>query len=251
VKLSSPAPGVWRAGDALVNFYIVADGSSLTLVDAGLPGHWDQFAAAVSMLGRSLSDVRAVLVTHAHPDHSGVAERIRGIAGARVWVHALDAPTLTVPPTMNRVWESVRDLLPYLRYGPKALRGPLHLLRNGAFRLQPVREVATFGHDQELDVPGGPRAIHVPGHTPGSSAFVFERNGVLFTGDALVTADTAIGKVGPRVLCGAFTLDTQQALLSLHRLAASNSRLILPGHGEPWAEGAAEAVRMARQAGTA
>src|SRR5262249_55864708 len=86
VNLSSPAPGVWRAGDALVNFYLVAEGCDLTLVDAGLPGHWDQLAPALATLGRSLSDVRAVLVTHAHPDHFGMAERIRQVADARVWV---------------------------------------------------------------------------------------------------------------------------------------------------------------------
>jgi glyoxylase-like metal-dependent hydrolase (beta-lactamase superfamily II) len=250
VKLQSPAPGVWRAGDALVNFYVVAEGSELTLVDAGLPRHWDQLAAALGVLGRSLSEVRAVLVTHAHPDHFGVAERIRAAADARVWAHALDAPVLSAPPPMSRTWQSARALLPYLRYGPRALLGPLHLLRNGAFTFQPVREVTTFGHDQILDVPGRPRAIHVPGHTPGSSAFVFEQQGLLFTGDALVTVDTAIGRVGPRVLCGAFTLDTQQALLALDRLAVTSTRVVLPGHGEPWGEGVAEAVRLARLAGT-
>jgi glyoxylase-like metal-dependent hydrolase (beta-lactamase superfamily II) len=237
-------------GDALVNFYVVAEGSDLTLVDAGLPSHWDQLAAAVAALGRSLSDVRAVLVTHAHPDHFGVAERLRGATDGRVWIHALDAPYVSVPLPMSRVWQSARDLLPYLRYGPRALLGPFHLLRNGAFRLQPVREVATFGHDEVLDVPGRPRVIHVPGHTPGSSAFVFEKQGLLFSGDALVTVDTAIGRVGPRVLCDAFTLDTPRALHSLERLAVTNAQVVLPGHGEPWIQGAAEAVRRARLAGT-
>jgi glyoxylase-like metal-dependent hydrolase (beta-lactamase superfamily II) len=248
---ASLVPGVWRAGDAHVNFYIVAEGADLTLVDAGLPRHWNQLLAALASLGHSVADIRAVLVTHAHPDHSGVAERIRGLSGARVWVHALDAPILGARPPMRRVWQSLRDLLPYLRYGPRALLGPLHLIRSGALRLQPVREVTTFGHAQVLDVPGRPRAIHVPGHTPGSSAFAFERHGVLLTGDALVTADTAIGRIGPRVLCGAFTEDSQQALRSLDRLAATHMRLVLPGHGEPWSDGSAEAVRLAKLAGAA
>jgi glyoxylase-like metal-dependent hydrolase (beta-lactamase superfamily II) len=233
-----------------VNFYIVADGEDLTLVDAGLPGHWDHLSAALASLGRSLRDIRAILVTHAHPDHSGLAERLRHVAGARVWVHALDAPILTASPPIGRLLQSARALLPYLRYGPRALLGPYHLLRNGAFKLQPVGDVATFEHAQLLDVPGRPRAIHVPGHTPGSSAFVFEKHHLLFTGDALVTEDTAIGRVGPRVLCGAFTEDRHQALLSLDRLAAADMPVLLPGHGEPWACGSAEAARLARLAGT-
>ncbi len=237
-------------GDAHVNFYVVADGSDLTLVDAGLPGHWEHFATTLAALGRSLRDVRAVLVTHAHPDHSGVAERLRTLAQARVWAHALDAPAVSAPPPMRRLVRSALDLVPYLRYGPRALLGPLHLLRNGAFKLRMVREITTFGHDQVLDVPGRPRVIHVPGHTPGSAAFVFERQGLVCTGDALVTMDAAIGGVGPRVLCGAFTRDTRQALLSLDRLAEADMRVVLPGHGEPWFEGSAEAARLARLAGT-
>jgi len=251
MQLLSPVPGVWRAGDAHVNFYLVAEGSDLTLVDAGLPAHWHQLAAALATLGRSVRDIRAVLVSHAHPDHIGVAEQLRSVANARVWAHALDAPFVTTRPPTSRMWQAARDLLPYLRYGPRALRGPLHLLRSGGAHLRPVREVATFDHDQVLDVPGRPRVIHAPGHTPGSSAFVFETHGVLFTGDALVTVDTAIGRVGPRVLCRAFTHDSDQALRSLDRLAMADMPLLLPGHGEPWREGCAAAVRLAKLAGAA
>jgi glyoxylase-like metal-dependent hydrolase (beta-lactamase superfamily II) len=250
VTQPSPAPGVWRAGDALVNFYLVEDGSDLTLVDAGLPRHWDHLTATVATLGRSSRDLRAVLVTHAHPDHFGLAERLRTLAGAQVWVHALDEQTLRVRPAPSRVWQAMRDLLPYLRYGPRVVRGPLHLIRSGAFKLQPVRQVTTFEHDQVLEVPGRPRVIHAPGHTPGSSAFVFEKRGVLFSGDALVMLDVAVGRVGPRVLCGAFTENVDQALLSLDRLAIADMPLMLPGHGEPWGAGSGEAARLARLAGS-
>jgi glyoxylase-like metal-dependent hydrolase (beta-lactamase superfamily II) len=247
--LASPAPGVWRAGDAHVNFYVVADGADLTLVDAGLPTHWDQLEAAMVTLGRSLRDIRVVLVTHAHPDHAGVAERLRRAVGARVWVHVLDAPAISAPLQISSSWQLLRSVLPYLRFGPRALLGPLHLLRSGVVRLQPPREITTFEHEQVLDVPGRPQVIHVPGHTPGSSAFVFDKQGVLFTGDALVTVDTVIGRVGPRVLCRAFTQDSDQALLSLDRLGVTDMRLVLPGHGEPWEKGSSEAARLARLAG--
>jgi glyoxylase-like metal-dependent hydrolase (beta-lactamase superfamily II) len=247
----SPAPGVWRIGDALVNFYLVADGPDLTLIDAGLPGHWDALLHVLSDLGRSVHHIRAVLVSHGHPDHFGLAERLRQVSNAQVWVHGLDAPILSAPRQMGRWWQPERALPWYLlRFGPRALRGPAHLLRRGALRLQGVRHLATFEHDQVLSVPGRPRVIHVPGHTAGSSAFVFEQAGLLFTGDALVTIDTVLGRVGPRVLCRAFTQNSEQGLRSLDRLAAANVEVVLPGHGDPWQRGSAAAASLARMAGT-
>jgi glyoxylase-like metal-dependent hydrolase (beta-lactamase superfamily II) len=222
----------------------------LTLVDAGLPAHWASLTKSLAQLGRSVQQVRAVLVSHGHPDHFGIAEELRQQSGAQVWVHALDAPNLGVPRRVGRWLKSEHGLLRYLRFGPGVLRGPVHLLRSGALRLQGVREIKTFEHDQVLDVPGRPRVIHVPGHTPGSSAFAFEQHGVLFSGDALVTADTALGRVGPRVLCGAYTQNSRQALASLDRLAAANLPILLPGHGEAWPRGSAEAANLAKLAGT-
>jgi glyoxylase-like metal-dependent hydrolase (beta-lactamase superfamily II) len=250
MSLLSASATVWRSGDAHVNFYLVAEGSDLTLVDAGLPGHVNQLTAALRGLGRYIGDIRAVLVTHGHPDHFGLAERLRQVAAAEVWVHALDAPILAAPRQTGRWWRPERSLLRYLRFGPAALRGPLHLLRQGGLGIRAVRHARAFQHDQTLDVPGRPRAIHVPGHTAGSAAFLFEQQGLLFTGDALVTADTIVSRVGPRLLCRALTQDSGEAVRSLGRLAEEQAELVLPGHGEPWAGGAAEAARLAQLAGT-
>lgn len=60
-----------RLGDDVVNFYVVEHARGLVLVDAGLPGHLHQLRAHLASSGRSLGDVRAVLLTHGHPDHTG------------------------------------------------------------------------------------------------------------------------------------------------------------------------------------
>jgi glyoxylase-like metal-dependent hydrolase (beta-lactamase superfamily II) len=242
-------PAWRRVGDGLVNFYVVADGAALTLVDAGLPGHWRQLEAALGSIGRSVEDIQAVLVTHGHPDHFGLAERLRETVGADVWVHALDAPILTAPRDLSRWWHPERGLWHYVGYGPRVLRGPLNLVRRGGLRIRAVGEVRTFQGGELLDVPGRPRALHLPGHTRGSAAFVFEARGLLFTGDALVTTDDLTGGVGPRLLCGAFTESSQQALASLDRVSPLAADLLLPGHGKPWHGAPADAVRAAHRAG--
>jgi glyoxylase-like metal-dependent hydrolase (beta-lactamase superfamily II) len=79
----SPAPGVTRLGDREVNFYLLEDPGGLVLVDGGLPGHLSQLQSYLEGADRSLGDIRAVLLTHAHPDHTGVVAAARQ-AGADV-----------------------------------------------------------------------------------------------------------------------------------------------------------------------
>jgi glyoxylase-like metal-dependent hydrolase (beta-lactamase superfamily II) len=84
------AEGLHRLTQGVVNFYLVEDGGKLTLIDAGAPGDWDMFARAVGSLARTLEDLDSVLLTHAHSDHSGFAERARTQAHATVRIHRAD-----------------------------------------------------------------------------------------------------------------------------------------------------------------
>ncbi|MEU6973749.1 MBL fold metallo-hydrolase [Kitasatospora aureofaciens] len=236
---------VHRLGDHLVNFYLVDTGPALLLVDAGLPAHWDGLRTALRDLGRPVTDIAAVLVTHGHPDHVGVAEQVRAASGAEIWVHESDAPILTEPRRLNKVWTPERSLLGYAVRRPNSLRAPLHLARGGALRIPPVRSLHTFTHDRQLDLPGAPLAIHTPGHTHGSTSYLFPDASLAFTGDALVTHDAVAGRVGPCVICRAFTQDSTAALASLEKIAKHDIATVLPGHGEPWTDSLARAARQA------
>ena len=100
-------------------------------------------------------------------------------------------------------------------------------------RIVPIREVSTFADGQAIDVPGRPRAVHVPGHTPGMAALFLEWRRVLFTGDALVTRNPLTGRRGPQVMPRALNRDSRQAIQSLARLEELPADVVLPGHGEP------------------
>ncbi|MDF3294281.1 MBL fold metallo-hydrolase [Streptomyces silvisoli] len=242
---SSSAPNVHRLGDQLVNFYLVDTGRALVLVDAGLPAHWQGLLDALRALGRPATDIAAVLITHGHPDHVGLAERVRVASGADVWVHESDAPILAEPRRLNKFWHPERSLLRYAARRPSGLRAPLHLARAGALRTPPVREFHTFTDDRQLDLPGSPLAVHTPGHTQGSTSYLFQDASIAFTGDALVTHDSVAGTVGPCVICRAFTQDSQAALASLDKVAEHEIDTVLPGHGEAWTDGLAKAARQA------
>jgi glyoxylase-like metal-dependent hydrolase (beta-lactamase superfamily II) len=85
------ADGIHRLTGGVCNFYLIEDGGKLVLVDAGAPRDWDLLVRTLAALGRGLDSLDAVLITHAHSDHTGVAERARTTATAPVWIHHADA----------------------------------------------------------------------------------------------------------------------------------------------------------------
>ncbi len=234
------APGLHRIGNGLVNSYLVDDGGQVTVVDAGMPGQYADLVRELAAMGRSVSDVRAVVLTHGDTDHIGYAERLRRDHGVPVFVHALDADRARLvvrKPATGWGPIRVRPFASFMLYGA----------RKGGLRSVPVTELRTFDADgATLDVPGAPRVIHLPGHTPGSVAIHVPGLDALFVGDALTTHDVLTGAEGPRL--APFTLDREGALASLARLEGIEAGWVLPGHGKAWNGGVEAALRSARAA---
>ena len=87
--------------------------------------------------------------------------------------------------------------------------------QTGGLRSQPATALRTIADGEVADVPGSPRIIHTPGHTPGSVPF---------------------------------TLEPGQAVASLDRIAGVDATWLLPGHGLACDGGVPEAVRLIREA---
>jgi len=232
------APGVRRLGPGLVNVYLLEEASEVTIIDAGAPGYWDDLPAELAAMGRTMEDVRALVLTHAHADHVGFAERLRRERRVPVRVHELDAALARRPGTPNLDERKIR---------PFALRFIAFALSHGMLRNTPILEVATFGDGATLDVPGAPRVIGVPGHSEGSAVLHVPARDVAFIGDAFVTLNVLSGDRGPRM--SPFNADIRRAYESLARLDRLDARVALPGHGEPWTGGIAEALRLVRERG--
>jgi glyoxylase-like metal-dependent hydrolase (beta-lactamase superfamily II) len=238
------ADGIHRLSPGVCNFYLIEEAGRLVLVDAGAPADWNLLVRTLPTLGRALDDLEAVLITHAHSDHTGFAERARTTAHAPVWVHQEDAAVAKGAKPAKNDGRATSYLLKVEFY-----RTLLSLTRRGATRMIPIHEVSTFADGEKLDVPGGPRAVHAPGHTPGTTALLLEDRRVLLTGDSLVTRNPLTGRVGPQIMPSGLNQDTPLALRSLDALDGVPAEVLLPGHGEPFTEGTAEAVRRARAAG--
>jgi glyoxylase-like metal-dependent hydrolase (beta-lactamase superfamily II) len=89
--------GVHRIGEYFVNWYVIEEDGCLTVVDAGLPASWRSLLEVLRRIGRAPGDIEALVLTHAHFDHIGFAERARAKLGIPVWVHDNDAPLTRRP----------------------------------------------------------------------------------------------------------------------------------------------------------
>jgi glyoxylase-like metal-dependent hydrolase (beta-lactamase superfamily II) len=243
-KPTEVAEGVVRLGTDKVNWYLLADDSGVTIVDCAMPAYFSQLDAGLAFLGRSRGDVRAVILTHGHDDHVGFAERARTELGVPVHVHRDDENLTT---TRKAFGKTEKPMTAYLTR-PFAYRFIAHLATAGG-KAKPVQAVTTFDGDETLDVPGHPRAIHTPGHTTGHTVFYVESSGALLLGDLLCTLNPLTGGRGPQLLPQAFNLSSATMLDSLSLIEGLDAPTLAFGHGDPWTDGVAEAVRLARATG--
>ena len=192
--------------------YLAIDADRVTVIDTGLKGSAERVLRALEAAGRKAQDVRQIVITHHHGDHSGSLAELAERTGAQVAVHALDAPIVRgerLPP------------------GPSS-GGLLKPLLTRMARPAPAAHVnRELADGDEVDALDGIRVVHTPGHTPGSICLYCPKRRLLFVGDA---AANTFGLRGP---IGWFTEDAAQARESLRKLAALDFEAAFFGHGRP------------------
>jgi glyoxylase-like metal-dependent hydrolase (beta-lactamase superfamily II) len=238
-------PGVWRAGTRYVNWYAVDAGAAgVTLVDAGLPGYKRDLDKSLAAIGKSRSDVKAVVLTHGHIDHTGMAAALAA-GGSTIHLHPADAPLAAAPKTAT----SDRSSLRYLPY-PASWMFVTHALSQQVTKPDPMPASTPLVDGAVADAPGRPKVTHVPGHTDGSCVLEFLEHGVVFLGDLLCTVSPVTWRpADPQLQTRGSNKSSDLAMQSLARLDGIEAAMVLPGHGLPWPDGVEAAVESARRIG--
>lgn len=223
---------VHRIGNDIVAAYLVVTSDGVTVIDAGLPGHWHELLAELSSIGLTPADIKGLILTHGDSDHVGFAERLRRDHGVTVFVHAADAARAQGGQKPANAKQPMKPgpLLGFFGYA----------LRKGGMRTTWLTELVEVHGGETLDLPGSPQIIGLPGHSPGSIAVYVPVADAVFVGDGLTTRHVLTGETGPQP--APFTDEPEQALASLRAIVDTGARWVLPGHGAPWGNGVEAAV---------
>lgn len=217
------APGIHWISGGYVNSYVVDGDEGVTLIDTLVPKKEDVVVAALGKIGRSISDVTAIVLTHSHADHAGSAAALKTQSGARLYASEADAPAIrgdTKPPN-----PPMMDRVPFLKPVLGLMPSP------------PAVEVDELVAEGMTGLPADLRAIDTPGHTPGHTSFLLDRQrGILFVGDAAAHKKGTVSR-------GWFNRKRDDIDASIRHLAEVEFTMACFGHSKPLRDGAAAAFR--------
>ncbi|MBI3734476.1 MAG: MBL fold metallo-hydrolase [Chloroflexi bacterium] len=213
-----------------VNAYLVREADGWTMLDTGLNTApaleaWD---AAFKTLGIEARQLRRIVLTHAHPDHYGLAGHFQALSGAPVF--ALDKEISVVPLEWDTSGEYMAEYARFLlSHGVPAecARRIEQRTWDILAMLQPHPRLSPLRDGESLPIGGEAyRVIWTPGHADGHMVLHRERDGLLFGGDHVlmkITPNISLWPgLAPNPLC-----DFLHSLAAIKRLKVS---LVLPGH---------------------
>jgi glyoxylase-like metal-dependent hydrolase (beta-lactamase superfamily II) len=203
--------------------YLLISDEGQVLLDTGTPSEADRIEREIEEGGFSLSDVKTIVLTHAHNDHVGSAAELARRSGAQVLAHEDEVPYIeqTAP-------------LPFKTL-PKRL---FSWLGDRLIPAEPCLVDQILRDGDTIDALDGLQVIHAPGHTPGCIALYQPGRRILFLGDVLFHRSE-----GPGLAPGIVSVDVQQAEASARKIAALPAEVACFGHGEPILEAAGERLR--------
>jgi len=222
--------GNWKGGQ--VRAFLLDDGHELTLVDTLFETDARLILNEIRSIGRKPSDLKRIVLSHAHRSHLGGLATLKLLSGATVYAHEWEAGIVEGHRRAPRVsWFPMHPVRAY----PLQLGLNLRLDRHPPC---PVDQILSDGSQT-----GPLTVVHTPGHTPGHLAFFWPERRLMITGDIVASwPDLSPGWKG-------FTLDVPEHIRSVRRMAGMEPEILAVGHGDPVQHiGREQLLRLAAQA---
>jgi glyoxylase-like metal-dependent hydrolase (beta-lactamase superfamily II) len=209
--------------------YVIEAEDGLTLIDTSIPKSMPQIAKELAKIQHSLTDIKRILITHAHLDHFGSLAELKRLTGAKTYAPAYYES------------DAIEGKKPIPRPDPAQLTGfsKLAASRMGDQKIEPVEIDQRFSEGDRLDeVLPGLEVIATPGHTPGQCSFYQREQRLFFAGDAIGRIPLKLG-VPPRLV----TMDMEEAKRSIRKFAQLEIDTLCMGHGNPYIGNAGPALK--------
>ena len=214
-----------------VNVYLI-DEDPLTLIDAGPrdDASLEALRAGLASLGYKLSDIKRIIISHAHADHYGLARVIIEESGATAYIHEWDAPAVSA----ENDYRTYRELLTAAgvpREAIERMEAGYEKFKGFAY---PLDHVETLKDDDEiLFEHESLSVVHTPGHTPGSICLVRTSNRLVFASDTVLKTITPNPVLSPDPINAKRRFQSLgEYLVSLARIRALAPTVLKGGHGD-------------------
>jgi glyoxylase-like metal-dependent hydrolase (beta-lactamase superfamily II) len=214
-----------------VNVYLVEE-DPLTLIDAGPrdDNSIEALRSGLARLGHRFSDIKRIIISHAHADHYGLARIVVEESGADVYIHEWDAPAVSA----NTDYVAYRGLLAAAGVPGEAIdrmEAGYEKFKGFAHPLDKVEVLKD--EDEILFEHESLTVVHTPGHTPGSICLVRTSNRLVFA------SDTVLKNITPNPVLSPDPIDEKKRfqslgeyLVSLARIRSLAPTILKGGHGD-------------------
>lgn len=242
-----PLPTPFPAGP--INAYLIK-ADPLTLIDCG-PYSIEARQALVEQLdshGIKLEDIKRIIITHAHPDHFGLAAEIQRKSDASVYMH--NKEVIKAQDRSNHLNRIVSYMI-YAGMTEEPCRNLQVHFGNELDFVQPPEDISGFEDGHIFSFDGFElEAILTPGHSSGHISLHPKAAGLLFVGDTMLDNITPNPVIEP---LPEIPLQREKSLLqylnSLDVIQQLGVTRLLTGHGKPILDvsGAIKRMKMHHQ----
>ncbi len=214
-----------------VNVYLIEE-DPLTLIDAGPRDDvsLEALRSGLNQLGYKLSDIKRIIISHAHADHYGLARVIVEESGATAYIHEWDAPAVSG----NTDYRGYRELLTASgvpRETIDRMEAAYEKFQGFAYPLDHVETLKD--NDEVLFEHESLTVVHTPGHTPGSICLVRTSNRLVFASDTVLKTITPNPVLSPDPINAKRRFQSLgEYLVSLARIRALAPTVLKGGHGD-------------------